>query len=356
MNPIEVVLKKIVFTAFSLCILIVAGYTSNVQAQSGGFSGAYTRMGFGPRGIAMGDAMASVIHQGIYAHYNPALAASSTGNQIDMSTAAMRFDRSLSTINATFRLPPKAGLNIGLMNANVTNIDGRSQSGYHSEYMSTHEFQVFASFGLQVSEKVHLGVGIKGYLANYHEEVSNASGAGFDVGMLIKPFKNIQVGLTAQDLLAAYRWDTSDLYGSQNARNRTDHFPTRFKIAASWLSQNERLVISTELELRRLKSEIILNTSSSETNPPQNRRMIESITTSSSLIRIGAAYQAHERITLRGGWQVGDLDIIAESHKPSAGFSVHLPFDKLQPSVDYAFVREPTGIAYMHVLALKLKI
>ena len=356
MNVNTIGVNKQIIAGLGLIFISILGFAEVIQAQSGGSSGAYTRMGFGPRGMAMGDAMASVTNQGIYAHYNPALAASASGNQIDLSTAAMQFDRSLNALNATFTLPPNAGLNIGLINANVRDIDGRTQSGYHTDYMSTHEFQVFAAFGLKISDQVHLGVGIKGYLANFHESVSNATGAGFDIGMLIKPVQNVQIGVTAQDLLAAYRWDTSDLYGSQNARNRTDNFPTRFKIAGSWLSPDGRLVISTEFEMRRLKSEILNNTPSTAFNPPQNRRLIETATTSASLGRVGASWLAHERITVRGGWQVGDFDIVAESHKPTAGFSVHLPFDKLEPSVDYAFVREPTGIANMHVLALRLKI
>ncbi|MEX0780666.1 MAG: hypothetical protein WD491_11515 [Balneolales bacterium] len=347
---------SVLISYLSLLLITLTCFADLVHAQSGGSSGAYTRMGFGPRGMGMGNAIASVTQQGIYAHYNPALAASATGNQIDMASAAMRFDRSLHTLNATFKLPPSAGLNVGLLNANVTNIDGRSQSGYHTDYLSTHEFQAFAAFGLQVSQRVHLGVGVKAYMADFHEDLSNATGAGFDIGLLIKPANNIQIGLSAQDILAAYRWDTSDLYGTQSARNRTDHFPTRFKIAASWLSGNERLVISSEFEIRRLKSETIQRSAFTDLNPPQNRRLIENIITSSNIARVGASYLAHERITVRGGWQMGDLDIIADSHKPSAGFSVHLPFDKFQPSVDYAFVREPTGIANMHVFALRLKI
>lgn len=352
----DVVVKKMTVITFGLVLIAVLGLADIVRSQSGGSGGVYTRMGFGPRGMAMGDALASVTHQGIYAHYNPALAASASGNQIDMSSAVMRFDRSLHSLNATFSLPPSAGLNVGLINANVNSIDGRSQSGYHTDYLSTHEFQVFAAFGLQVSERVHLGVGIKGYLANFHKDLSNATGAGFDLGLLIKPVNNIQIGLTAQDFLSAYRWDTTELYGTQNARNRNDRFPTRFKIAASWLSNDERLVIASEFEIRRLNSEINRQSVLGDLNPPQNRSLIETVTTSNSVGRFGVSWLVHERITLRSGWQVGDFEMIAESHKPAAGFSVHLPFDKFQPSVDYAFVREPTGVSNMHVFALRLKI
>ena len=40
----------------------------------------------------------------------------------------------------------------------------------------------------------------------------------------------------------------------------------------------------------------------------------------------------------------------------SAGFSINLPFDRFSPSIDYAFVREPYGVANMHVFAIRMNL
>ncbi|MDZ7659214.1 hypothetical protein [Fodinibius sp.] len=73
-------------------------------------------------------------------------------------------------------------------------------------------------------------------------------------------------------------------------------------------------------------------------------------------LKIGSGFQLHERITLRGGWQVNDLSSIKQTNHFSTGFSVHLPFDLFSPSVDYAFVQEPNNISYMHTFGIQLKL
>lgn len=340
-------MKKIVV----ILLLMLPGF--EVIAQSGGYSGSFTRMGFGPRGMAMGNTLATFSQEGVYAHYNPALAAYVNGNQIDISTALMSFDRSLHAISATFPLPPLAGLNIGILNANVYDIDGRTASGYHTDKLSTHEFQLFAAFGLNLGEKVRMGASIKFHLANYYEEVSNATGAGFDLGLIYEPLPNWNIGFTVQDLIAEYSWNTTDLYGTQGGRNRNNAFPVRFKLSSSYLVEPWNLLFSSDFEIQYQKAEYEQTEFFSSSLPPQNRRIIDQVITSGSLMRLGAAWKAHERFTLRGGWEIMDVDYLEETHKISAGFSIHLPYDAYRPSIDYAFVREPLGIAGMHVLAIR---
>jgi hypothetical protein len=325
-------------------------------AQSGGFSGAYTRMGFGARGMAMGNAMGTVTQEGVFSHYNPALAAFATGNQIDLGTALMSFDRSLHSLNVTFPLPPSAGLNIGLLNANVYDIDGRTSSGYHTEMLSTHEFQLFAAFGISLSPRVHLGISAKLHYASFLDDIDNATGAGFDIGLITEPVQNWRIGLAVQDLISSYTWNTNPVYGTLGGRNRSDPIPVRFRFSTSYRLPDFGLIVSSEYEIQRQESEIVERTQAGGVVPPRNTSRLNDITTNSQLFRIGAAWHAHERFTVRGGWEIMDLDYVAETHKLSAGFSVHLPYDAMSPSVDYAFVREPMGIAGMHVLTLRLSL
>ncbi len=328
----------------------------DTMAQSGGFSGAYTRMGFGARGMAMGNAMGTVSQEGVFSHYNPALAAYATGNQIDIGTALMSFDRSLHSLNVTFPLPPSAGLNIGLLNANVYDIDGRTSSGYHTEMLSTHEFQLFAAFGLSISPRVHLGISAKLHYASFFDDIDNSTGAGFDIGLIVNPVRNWRVGLTVQDMISSYTWNTNPIYGTLGGRNRSDPLPVRFRFSTSYQFPDIGLIVSSEYEVQRQEAELMERSHMGGVVPPRNSSRIEDITTSSQLFRIGAAWSAHERITLRGGWEIMDLEYVKETHKLSAGFSVHLPYDAMSPSVDYAFVREPLGIAGMHVLTLRLSL
>ena len=128
--------------------LFLAITCSTVYAQAGGFPGEFSRIGFGPRGMSMGNAMVAIADEGSYAYYNPAIAARppSDGIQIDISTSAMEFDRQLHNVNAQFKVSTDASFNFSLINARVTDIDGRTQSGFRTESLSTDEYQLISSF------------------------------------------------------------------------------------------------------------------------------------------------------------------------------------------------------------------
>lgn len=313
----------------ALAILII---TVSSSAQPSGFAGSFSRLGFGPRGMAMGNALTAVDAQGIYGYYNPALAAFSTaGNQVDISTSLMSFDRTLHGLSSTFVLPPSAGINVALLNANVTNIDGRTTSGYYTSDLSTHEYQLLTAFGIRIKEYLALGVGIKVNLADYHTELSNTQGTGFDLGLLYKASNKLSLGITAQDLLASYAWNSGELYGNESLAETVDNFPVRLNAGGSYILQPQLLLA--------LNYGVLIH----ESGQFQQ-------------LRLGSSYQLHQRITLRAGWQIDDLENISTSNRTGAGFSIHLPFDLLEPSVDYAFLLEPNQISSMHVFGLRLNL
>jgi len=312
-------------------LLIIAIGSIPLLAQSGGQAGAFSRMGFGPRGMAMGNALTAVTSEGIYSYYNPALAAQArTGNQVNLSTAVMSFDRSLNTVNGTFPLPPTGGITVSLVNANVTDIDGRSIDGYDTGTMKTHEYQIAATLGQQISDNFSAGIGINYYISDLHQDLESATTVGLDIGVLYTISDKLKAGAAIQDLLASYSWDSSTLYGD-NSSGRTDQFPTRIQLGLSY-HPISKLIVS-------------LN----------GGRMIHEDQSTNNL-KLGTAYRLHKRVTLRGGWQIDNLSAIDVSNHGSIGFSVHLPFDFLQPSVDYAFVQESNNIAYMHTFGIQLNL
>ena len=312
-------------------LFLFLGFAFAATAQTGGSAGAFSRIGFGPRGMAMGNTLSSVTSEGIYSYYNPALAArAQTGNQVDLSTAAMSFDRSFNTATGTFRLPPSAGISISLINANVSGIDGRSTDGYNTGSLQTHEYQVASAMGIAISSKFSAGIGLKYYIADFHTELSSASTLGLDIGALYTISKDWQLGLTVRDLLASYSWDSSTLFGDESS-GRTDNFPTQYRLGASFSGISD-LLISID----------------------GGQTVFENQTANN--LRLGSSYQLHERITIRAGWQINELASPKKSSHGSAGFSVHLPFDLLAPSIDYVFVQEGNNISYMHSFGLRLNI
>jgi hypothetical protein len=310
---------------------------ATLLAQSGGQTGSFQRMGFGPRGMAMGNAMTSATGDGVYGYYNPALTAQrSDRRQLDISSAIMQFDRNLNMLNAHFNLPPSAGIGLYLIHAGVRNIDGRTSSGYHTQMLSTNEFQIGTQFGMRFSDRVWSGVGLKFNMARFHEELNSSTAFGADIGVLIRLTDNITAAVTAQDLLATYQWHAGNLYGDDFNITTEHTFPVRLKAGLSYIPIDP-LLISSEFEYR-------IN------HEPEPRLNINS-----TFLRLGVRYFIHERFTIRSGIRFIDMNTDSTT-AVSAGFSLHLPLDQLSPSIDYTFVQEPNRITNFHVFALRLMI
>ncbi|MDR9409223.1 MAG: hypothetical protein RI573_10290 [Balneolaceae bacterium] len=336
---------------YILLIFMISGWSNELfsQEKSGGFAGSFSRMGFSPRGMAMGNAMTSVVQEGSYSYYNPAFAAiKSDLIQIDAGTALLPFDRRLNMLHSHFQLPPSAGLSLSVLHGSVGKIDGRDLNGYHTENLSTNEFQVIGNFGIRFSQSIWAGIGLKYNIARYHPKLPTSSGLGIDAGLLIHPFPKLRLGLNVQDLLASYRFNTSDLYGTDSSNNQ-EFFPVRMVAGASY-QINKIWLISLDIEHRRQSYETL------SVHDEQSQSIDRSEKTSvSHFLRTGTSYQLHERFTLRAGAQINELGE-GNDLQPAAGFSIHLPYDALSPSIDYSFLREPSGLSTMHVFAIRLNL
>lgn len=344
-------LQKLLPGVLFFCLFLPT--LQNVFAQSGGFAGSFSRLGFSPRGMSMGNAMSAVHQEGSYSYYNAALAAEKREYVMtDFSTASMAFDRRLHTAATHFQLPPSAGITFTLMNARVQNIDGRTVDGYHTGNLSTSEFRFAGRFGIRFSEAVSAGIGLTYTLASYHTDVPNAGTIGLDIGFLIRLNPNLTLSAVAKDLLASYNFDTSDLYGTDQRANNAFSFPTRFITGIAY-EITDKWLISTDAELRVHTFETeVLNREVDEFGE-FSEPVLRSDTDQTTYIRTGTRYQLHERIAVRGGIRFNDQG--GESLiLPSAGFSLMLPYDRFSPSIDYAFVREASQLTTMHVFALRL--
>jgi hypothetical protein len=311
--------------------------TSALLAQSGGYAGSFQRLGFGPRGMAMGNAMVSVTGEGVYGYYNPALAAqNSEYRQIDISSAVMQFDRKLNMVNAHFNLPPSAGIGLYLIHAGVSDIDGRTNSGYHTQMLSTNEFQLGSQFGMRLSPYIWGGIGLKFNLARFHTELNSSRAFGADIGFLIQFTEKIFAAITIQDMLATYQWAAGDLYGDDFNITTEHSFPLRLKGGISYIPFDS-VLFSSEFEYRFQ-------------SVPENSSGINS-----TFLRLGGRYNIHERFTLRCGIRILDMNTDLTT-TISTGFSIHLPFDKFSPSIDYTFTQEPNKVSNLHVFALRFMI
>lgn len=323
----------ITFIVFFSTIVFAQPQFTNINSKAGAFS----RIGFGARGIGMGNAMSSVTTGNLVSYYNPALSPFQENNSVQTGYSFLSLDRSLNFLSFTRRFDfysvkdsstdrkptSTAGISAGIINSGVSGIDGRDNNGLPTKELSTSENQFFLSVSNRFSRKFSLGVSVKFYYYKLYEEISS-SGLGIDVGALYKINDNWNVSLMISDLNSQYDWDTSPVYGQQGL-NTTDKFPTSKKIGVSYFRPEIKLLAAIEFE-----------NSNAGTN----------------VIRLGAEYNIYENLFLRGGIDQFNLSNTDAGFKPSFGFSYSKSFIDWIISVDYAFMVEQYSSSDRHIIGV----
>ena len=183
--------KVLLVTLITFSLVYSQSKTSKISSDAGAFS----RMGFGARGMGMGNAVSSVTEGNVVSYYNPALSVFQEGNFFQASYSFLSFDRTLNFINFTRKFQfkssdtssrkfiPVAGLSAGIINAGVSKIDGRDNQGIKTGDLSTSENQFFLSFANRFSKKLAIGIAAKFYYYRLYDKITSG-GFGLDIGLL----------------------------------------------------------------------------------------------------------------------------------------------------------------------------
>ena len=300
--------------------------------------GAFSRIGFGARGIGMGNALSSITEGELVSYYNPAVTPFQENNSFQAGYSFLTLDRALNYFNYTRRFDfysakdtipetrkPRttAGLSIGVINSGVRNIDGRDNNGLPTGELSTSENQFFIGLAARISEKISIGLATKFYYYKLYEEI-NSTSLGIDIGALYRLNDNFNFSLVIVDLMSKYKWDTSPVY-QQEGLISEDKFPSLRKIGTSYRNKELGLLGSVEFE-----------NSNAETN----------------ILRAGVEYNIYNQFFIRGGIDQFNLSNTDWPVKPSLGFSFFQPFGNLVVGVDYAFQIEQYSSADRHILSV----
>jgi hypothetical protein len=296
-------------------------------------------MGFGARGMGMGNALTAVTSGELTSYYNPALPSFATLRSATAAYGFLSLDRWLAFLNYTQSIRPTAGLSAGVIYAGVHDIDGRNSDGEPTSVWSSSEYQFFFAFSNKFSDQLSIGIAAKLYVSSVGLEEARsfpivtiytnhlgptATTVGIDVGLIYRVTQSVTVGAVIQDVDAKYRWDTSDLYG-RSGTTTTDRFPLLRRIGISYRLPNELGIVGLDLE-----------------NNNQG----------STLIRAGAEVPATEYLTLRAGIDRVQTTQNENGVKPSLGFSLQRALDGTSPSLSYAYVFEPFSTSGISILSV----
>jgi len=311
------------FKLLFLTTIFICFASTIATAQLEGTAGAFSRMGFGARGMGMGNAMSAVKTGENSGYYNPAAVALLEQRTASLSYGILAVDRSLNTLFYSMPLDTNAGLAFGIINSGVSNIDGRDNDGYRTELYSTSENQFSLSFALRI-RKITIGVTSKVYYYSLFKELSSTN-LGLDFGIIYPLTTNITLAGTLKDVLSKYKWDTSTLY-DQLGNTIAEKFPSRKSIGLSYLLENNTGLFSAE---------------------------VENSSVSTTIIRIGGEYTASETFTIRAGIDGWNIKHREQAH-PTFGFTLYTDYSDWKPSFNYAYIIEPYAVSSMHVISLSI--
>lgn len=328
---------KKTFLLFFIVTMIVSAQSTVSDISS--MPGAFSRMGFGARGMGMGNAMSAVRDGSLVSYYNPALAPFQEGNSFQTSCSILSLDRSLNFLNYTrrFELGKKvnpdgtvvprsiAGISVGIINAGVSNIDGRDSDGRKTGDLSTSENQFFVAVGNRFSEKLAIGIAFKFYYYKLYQDVTS-SGLGFDVGALYLLNESMTLSFMVSDINSKDEWDTGKLYGS-NGNITKNKFPLLKKIGFSYKFDEPKIIAAVEFE-----------NSDGGTN----------------FIRAGGEYNIYENLFLRAGFDQLNISNFDFPVRPTFGFSYFYPINSVKFGIDYAFVIEPYSPSDQHIIGINV--
>lgn len=333
---------------WTLLLMLVAGWVPSAFGQAGVVS----RMGFGARGIALGNALGADITPGISPYYNPALTPFTGSQQVEGAVGSLTEGRELQFLQIAAALPPRAGLSLSVIRAAVTNIDGRDASGFHTGMLSTEEFAFGANFGVRVSSKVSLGAGLQIFRNALAPSIPAALSVGVDLGLLVRFSDRLAMGFVADDLLSRYTYDTSQLYGS-GGRTNTDYFPTRLRLASRYQIDSSTTLFA-EGELRVSTREVRTTQPIVLDGVPREGRNTTRYSVGQQRARFGVQQQVHESFRLYGGMDHIGADGLLSGAQPSVGVEFTRPLDPLVLNLSLATVLQPYGQGLMHFLGVRV--
>lgn len=305
-------------------LLLILG-TAVSDAQLAGTPGAFARMGFGARGMGLGNAMTAVRTGENSGFYNPAAVAQLKNQHASIAYSTLSLDRSLNSLFFSSPIDTNAGIAFGVLNSGVSDIDGRDNDGFKTETYSISENQFFLSFALRI-RKMTIGLTTKMYYFSLFEKL-NSTAVGFDAGFILPLSQNLNPCCRCEGperTLPLGNIQSTGRFGNSTIDKR----PTRQVVGLSYQFNDLGALVSAEYEHSNKGTD---------------------------LIRIGGEISPIEMLTLRAGVDGWDLSTPDMAH-PSFGFTLRTDYSEWKPSLNYAYVLEPYGLFTIHVISISVSL
>jgi len=208
-----------------LSLLLMLSVNCYSQSGEGGEAGAFMKNGFGARATSLGNSFTAISNDASAIFYNPAgLSSVSKLQVLGMYSNLFGNVDGMNYGNLGVSKGFEFGtMGLGVIYSSVSDIPYvESVSGPSGETFSDNEMAILLSYSKIVTE--NLQIGITGKYIRHSIAGFEASGIGFDVGLLTAVNEKFSVGLMIQDAIGA----TIKLNG------REDTYISKFKLGAAY--------------------------------------------------------------------------------------------------------------------------
>ena len=333
-----------------LALVVLLALAAPVQAQG---PAAFARLGMGARAVS-GAGQVADLSGDATPFLNPALAPHQVGQAVELSAAALTYDRQWQAVQIGAPLRPRAGLAAGVVHSGVSNIDGRDASGYPTGTLKTDEYAFFVAFGIRMSSRVSGGLGLRLYRSEAFDGVTPPTTVGVQLGLAARLSERLAVGLVADDLFARYEWNASAAGGG----GAVDPFPRRLTAGAAYglgrlPSGRSRGSVSADVELTTLGQDVTRPAGTQIVGPTIGADDTTTDYTRASVRgRVGGELWLADLFAVRAGVDRVGSDL-AEA-RPALGFALRQRFTDLDARIDYTAALEPYGTGILHMATVRL--
>ncbi len=341
---VRIIIQRVAFSflAFSFCFV-----AKEAGAQAGGAAGTFTNMGYGARGIALGNSGTALTTGDPLALYNPAFSAFQNDRSVNASYSALGLDRTFEVLSFTGIIPvykktpgmikdtipdslrervSTIGISAGAVTTGVGNIDQRDADGMPLGATSTYQDFFYGSVAIRFKPQLAVGVMVKFLEAKLADQITSG-GVGVDIGAVYQVSDALSVAAVVQNMFASYRWDSTPLYNEQG-QTTTDPFPVYFHFGAAYHVPESGATITADFEQSSVNT---------------------------SIIRGGAEYAFNSAFIIRAGVDGFDLaNRVSEQVHPSFGLTFKQPLGAFTPAFDYAAYIDPV-VGLINVVSLSFQ-
>jgi hypothetical protein len=234
-------IKSVLVAVAFLATIILTSPEAGCEDITGGYAGAFLRIGCGARALGMGNAFCAVSDDATAVFWNPAGLGLINTIQITGTYANLRFDRAYNSIMVAGHLGKFGTIAGGWIGYSIKDIPGMNTPGSSPNYFDDSENAFILSYGRNIYSLFYGGMNVK-YLSHTLENAS-ASGYGFDLGIMARLKDYASFGAVVQDIGSYFKWDTRS--------ERKEDVPAIYRVGVALTYPGIPLILSADYEKQR---------------------------------------------------------------------------------------------------------